>query len=169
MTFITHKSSLSGGWLSSVETSESADRFQRNAARASCIQNPLFLWNSDGISTYQYVLHTKYCRCKIDFSSRIGSLSDLRPPLWLSSITLRYATLSRIPLNQGSARTRSLPENTQHSRDIHLDPAGFEHTNPLSQRSRTRAFDHMAPVVETRHWLNILHNCGIRRKRFDRA
>ena len=50
--------------------------------------------------------------CKRDFSSRVGSFSDLRPPLWLSSITLRHAILSRIPLLEGSAGPRDLRQHT---------------------------------------------------------
>ena len=92
--------------LPCAETSESAEPFQRNAALASCFQKSLFLRTSDG--EYQYVFHTKNCSCKWDFSSRIGSLSDLRPTLLLSSITQRNAILGRIPIVEGSARPRDL-------------------------------------------------------------
>jgi len=45
-----HKVSRIRRRLPSVETSESADIFQRNAERASYIQKALFLRNFDGIS-----------------------------------------------------------------------------------------------------------------------
>ena len=51
-------------------------RFQKNAARTSCIQKHLFLWNSDGINKYQYALHTNNCRCKRAFLH--GSVALLR-------------------------------------------------------------------------------------------
>ena len=94
---------------------------------------------------YQYALHTNNCRCKRAFSLGFGSLSELRPLLWLSSITLRHAIRGRIPL----ARPRDpyLTKHNTHETHIYA-PAGFEHTNPASQRSRTLTLDRAALGVE---------------------
>ena len=119
----------------------------------------LFLWNSDGISKYQYALHTNNRRCKRAVSLRIGSLSELRPPFWLSSITLRYDILGRNPLVEGSARPR----------DLYLTKKTFPRHTSMPRRDsniqtqETLALDRVAPGVDRSHWLYILHNCWIRR------
>jgi len=59
-----------------------------------------------------WLSYKKNFSCKRDFSSRVGSFSDLRPPLWLSSIVLRHAILGRIPLLEGSAGPRDLRQHT---------------------------------------------------------
>jgi len=90
--------------------------------------------------------------------------------LCLSSITFRYDILGRIHLVEGSARPRDLYLTTHNTHETHIyAPAGFEHTNPASQRSWTLALDHVAPGGEPSHWFSILHSCGILRNIFDRA
>jgi len=129
-----------------------------------------FLWNSDVINKYQYVLHTNNCRCKRKFFSRIGNLNELRPSIWLSLITLRCPILVRIPLVKGSARPRDLHLKTHNTHKTYIYAlTGFEHTNPASRRSWNLALNRVAPTDEESHWLNILNNSGIRRKVFDRA
>jgi len=90
----------------------------------------------DGISKYQYAINTNNCSSKRAFSSRIGSFIEIRPPLWLSSITLRYAAISRIPLAEGSTSSRDLYLKKHNTYQTHIYAlAGFEHANPASQWS----------------------------------
>ena len=65
----------------------------------------------------------------------MSSLSHLRTSLCLSSITLSYAILGRIPPVEGSARPRYLYLKTHNTHETHIyAPAGFEHTDPASRR-----------------------------------
>jgi hypothetical protein len=98
--------------------------------------------NSDCFSKCQYVLRKNICRCKRTFSSSNGSHCEFRPPLWLSSIKLRYVILGKIPLVEGSAGPKDLYLTTHNFHETHIyAPAGFEHTNPASQRSWTLTLD----------------------------
>jgi len=73
--------------------------------------------------------------------------------------------LSRIRVVEGWVRPRDLYLTTHNTHETYIyAPVGFEHTNPASQRSWTLALDRVATGVEPRHWLNILHNCEIRKK-----
>ena len=93
----------------------------------------------DGISIYQYALHTNNCSCKRAFSSPISTLQVLMPPLWLSSITLRYDIFGRNPLVEGSARPTDLylTITKKHIPKTHIyAQAGFKHTNPGNPRLR---------------------------------
>jgi hypothetical protein len=101
------------------------------------------------------------CECKSVFSSRIASLSELSPPLWLSSITLRYAMHGRTSLVRRSPRRRHLYLTIHNTHGTHIYiPTGFEHATPASQWSWTQALECVAPGVEPSHWLNVMHNCG---------
>jgi hypothetical protein len=58
-------------------------------------------------------------------------------------IHIRNTTLCRTPLDEGSARRRDLYLTTQniHKRETSMPPAGFEPTNPASERPQTHALD----------------------------
>jgi len=65
---------------------------------------------------------------------RLDSPSAPRPPLWGSSITLRYTTLSGLLWMNDQPITRPLPDNTQHLQetDIHSPskPSTWAATDP---------------------------------------
>jgi hypothetical protein len=58
-------------------------------------------------------------------------------------IALRHATLGRIPLDEWSAWRRDLYLTTHNTykRKTSMSPAGFEPTNPKSERPQTHALD----------------------------
>jgi hypothetical protein len=131
------KSSRIKGRLSSVESSESAERFQRDAARASCIQKPSFLWKSDGISKYQYALQTKNCRCKRSFFLH-GSV-DLVGFCLLSEFPRLH---SDMPHSLGSlqSRDRPVPEisTCQHTKNARHTSMFRRYSNIQTQQASGR-------------------------------
>jgi len=78
---------------------------------------------------------------------------------------------SHTPYSVGSLWPRNRPvpdistwQYTTIPRLTSIPRRGFERTNPASQLSRTLTLDHVVPGLEPSHWINILHNCGIRKK-----
>jgi hypothetical protein len=70
--------------------------------------------------------------------------SGVGPPHYRGfTITLRHTTLSRIPLDEWSARRRELCLTTHntHKRQTFMPPAGFEPTFPASGRPQTHALN----------------------------
>jgi hypothetical protein len=78
------------------------------------------------------------------------------------NITLRHNTLGKIPLIDPSHRR--LPDNTQHSQQIPIPPAGIELAIPASKRPQTHGLDRAAngigkigvtsPITEPSHQLS---------------
>ena len=60
---------------------------------------------------------------------------------WGFEITLRHSTLGRTPLDEWSARRRDLPDNTQHSQETFMSPAGSEPTIPAIEWPHAHALD----------------------------
>jgi hypothetical protein len=71
------------------------------------------------------------------------------PPCRGFTITLRHTTLSRTPLDEGSARRRDLylTKNNTHKRQTSMPPTGFEPTIPASERPQTHALDRAATGI----------------------
>ena len=65
------------------------------------------------------------------------------------TLTLRHATLSRTPLDEGASRRRGLYLATHNTRKRHpcLPPAGFEPTIPAIEWLQTQAFDGAAAGI----------------------
>jgi len=63
--------------------------------------------------------------------------------------TQRHTTVSRTPLNEWSSRRRNLylTNHNTHNRQTSMSPAGFEPTNPASERPRTLTFDRVATGI----------------------
>jgi len=73
--------------------------------------------------------------------------SRLRPShCWRFTITLRHTTLGRTLLDEWSARHRNLYLTTHntHNRRTSMPQAGFERTNPTSERPQTHALHRAA-------------------------
>ena len=62
------------------------------------------------------------------------------------TIVLRRTTLGRIPL-ESIPTQKPLPDNTQHSQQTSMLPAGFEPAVPTSERLQMRALDRVSSGV----------------------
>jgi hypothetical protein len=78
--------------------------------------------------------------------------SGPRPPHYrVFTITLRYTTVGRTPLDEGSSRRRDLylTAHTTHKRQISMHNVGFEPTIPESERPQNDALDRAATRIGT--------------------
>jgi hypothetical protein len=88
------------------------------------------------------------------FSHGTTGLTEPGPPLFRgSAIILRYTTLGRTPLGEGSTRHRDLYLTTHnnHKRQTSMPPVSFEPTIPASERSQTHALDRAATRIGPMH------------------
>jgi len=74
-------------------------------------------------------------------------------------IALRYTTLGRTPLDEGSARRRDLYLTTHYTRkrQISMTSVGFEPTVPTSERPQTHALDRVANGIGVRICLEYIN------------
>ena len=103
------------------------------------------------VSLFSYLLSTFWHFIYIDlFHPSLpwcNSASGPKPPHYRGFMnTLRNTTLGRIPLYEWSAQSRDLYLTTHNNpkRQIPMAPAGFEPTNPASQRPYSYALDRVA-------------------------
>ena len=74
------------------------------------------------------------------------------------TITFRHTTFGRTPLDKWDSTQRSLPHNTQHSKQTSMSPAGLEPAIPASERQQIHVLDRAASGIGCLFLLKLIFN-----------